>query len=263
LQEIYEASRTEALLQNHESVYMRSEMYGEIWCETYLTKDYAYDYYPDEEFSFVELMTDDACYYNDADYRLRYLFITPDGVGDFASKRAEAYASVLMTEDSLNDVIESVEIKDGRITVASVWGSKNLEAWAEFGVTAGKFEYVLDAQTREIISVMSDYTYDDGSASPMITELTYDAEMPEMLKEFWAYVNQTENLRNVTVVSNPGTDKEESKHIQTPQGMIIGFEYDEDLGYAPEFYIDAACTEAYDPYANTDSDLTIYVKWNE
>ena len=28
-------------------------------------------------------------------------------------------------------------------------------------------------------------------------------------------------------------------------------------------YTDAACTEAYDPYADTDSDLTIYVKWGE
>jgi hypothetical protein len=29
------------------------------------------------------------------------------------------------------------------------------------------------------------------------------------------------------------------------------------------FYTDAACTESYDPYVNTDSDLTIYVKWVE
>ena len=29
------------------------------------------------------------------------------------------------------------------------------------------------------------------------------------------------------------------------------------------FYTDAACTENYDPYADTDSDLTIYVKWTE
>lgn len=33
------------------------------------------------------------------------------------------------------------------------------------------------------------------------------------------------------------------------------------IRYAAEFYTDAACTEAYDPYADTDSDLTIYVKW--
>ena len=45
--------------------------------------------------------------------------------------------------------------------------------------------------------------------------------------------------------------------------MVIGVEYGEDLEYAVEFYTDAACTVAYDPYANTDSDLTIYIKWSK
>ena len=54
--------------------------------------------------------------------------------------------------------------------------------------------------------------------------MTYDAEEPEMLKEFLGYVNQTENLHNVTIVSNPSTDKEESKSMQAPKGLIIGFE---------------------------------------
>lgn len=261
LQEIYGACQTEALLKNHESVYMRNELDGEFWLETYLTKDYAYDYMPDEEFPYVKFMTDDACYYNDAGHRLFYLFITPDGVDNFASERAESYAAVILGEEALDDIIESVEIKDGRITVTSVLSSKNLEAWAEFGVIAGKCEYVLDAKTREMISISVEYTYNDGSVSTSITELSYDAEEPEKLEELLGYVNQTENLRNVTVVSNPGTDKEERKSIQAPKGLIIGFEFDDGLEYAPEFYTDAACTESYDPYADTASDLTVYVKW--
>lgn len=263
MQEIYDANRTEALLQNHESVYIRTQTDGENWSETYLTKDYAYDYIQDEEFSFVQFMTDDACYYDDAGDRLLFLFITPDGVGDFASERAERYASVIVGEDAFDENIESVSKKDSYITVTSVLSSKNLETWAENGVTAGKLAYVLDAKTHEMTSIISDYTLEDGSALDMTTEMTYDAEVPEMLKEFLAYVNQTEDLRNVTVVSNPGTDQEESKSIQAPKGLIVGFEYDEDLEYAVEFYTDAACTEAYDPYADTDSDLTVYVKWAE
>jgi hypothetical protein len=141
--------------------------------------------------------------------------------------------------------------------------SKNLEAWAEFGVVAGKYEYVLDAKTREIISISANYTYNDGSVSCSTMELSYDAEEPEKLGELLGYVNQTENLRNVTVVSNPGTDKEESKSIQAPKGLVIGVEYADDLEYAVELYTDAACTEAYDPFANTDFDLTVYVKWSK
>ena len=76
-----------------------------------------------------------------------------------------------------------------------------------------------------------------------------------------AYESQTENLRNVTIVSNPGTEKEETKTIQVPKGLIIGLEFDDSVADAVEFYTDAACTESYDPYADTDSDLTIYVKW--
>ena len=263
LREIYDACQTETLLKNHESVYIRNEMDGEFWLETYLTKDYIYYYMPDEEYPYLKIMTDDACYRYDSGNFLLYLFITPDGVGDFASERAESYAAVILGEDALDDIIESVEIKDGRITVTSVLSSKNLEAWAEFGVTAGKYEYVLDAKTREMITFSVEYTYNDGSVSTSITELSYDAEEPEKLGELLGYVNQTENLRNVTVVSNPGTDKEERKSIQAPKGLIIGFEYGDDLGYAVEFYTDAACTESYDPFANTDSDLTIYVKWGE
>ena len=261
LQEIYGACQTEALLKNHESVYMRNELDGEFWIETYLTKDYAYAYMPDEEFPYLEFMTDDACYLYDSGKFLLYLFITPDGVGDFASERAESYAAVILGEEALDDIIESVEIKDGHINVTGVLSSKNLEAWAEFGVIAGKCEYVLDAKTREMISISVEYTYNDGSVSTSITELSYDAEEPEKLEELLGYVNQTENLRNVTVVSNPGTDKEERKSIQAPKGLIIGFEFDEGLEYAPEFYTDAACTESYDPYADTASDLTVYVKW--
>ena len=263
LQEIYDVCQTDALLKNHESVYIRNGIDGEFWLETYLTKDYTYDHMPDEEFPYVKFMTDDACYRYDSGNFLRYWFITPDGVGDFANERAESYAAVILGKDALDDIIESVEIKDGRITVTSALSSKNLEDWAEFGVTAGKYEYVLDAKTREMISISVEYTYNDGSVSTSITELSYDAEEPEKLGELLGYVNQTEDLRNVTVVSNPGTDKEESKSIQAPKGLIIGFEYDDGLEYAPEFYTDPACTKAYDPYANTDSDITIYVKWGE
>ena len=88
-----------------------------------------------------------------------------------------------------------------------------------------------------------------------------NAEEPELVKTFLAYENQTEDLRSITVVSNPGTEKEVSQSVQVPKGLLIGLRYDEDTTYAFEVYTDAACTEAYDPYVNTDSDLTIYVKW--
>ena len=261
MQEIYDAAQTETMLKNHENVYIRNKMDGEFWRETYLTKDYSYDHIPHEEYPWVQLMTDDGCYRYDNGNFLLYLYITPDGVGSFASERAETYGSFILGEEVLDQSIESVSKKDGRITAKSAPSSKELEIWAEDGVTAGKFEYVLDAKTREMISTVTDYTYDDGLEFNVTTEVTYDAEMPEKVKEFLGYMNQTENMRNVTVVSNLGTYKEENKSIKAPKGLVIGFEFGDAFADKVEFYTNAACTENYDPYANTDSDLTIYVKW--
>ena len=262
LQEIYDANQTEALLKNHQSVYIREEMDGEIFGELYLTKDYVFNYIPGADFDWMEFTTDDARYSLAGDDCVYYVYITPDGMGDFANERAERSAGAALIAGAEGEIIESASRKDSLITVKSVLSQKAIEDMAEFGVTSAKYEYVLDAKTREIISLTSDHTYDDGDAFHVITEVTYDADVPEMLQTILAYENQTENLRNVTVVSNPGTEKEESKSIQVPKGLIFGLEFDDAVAESVEFYTDAACTESYDPYANTDSDLTIYVKWS-
>ena len=262
MQEIYDACRVEAMLQNHQSVSIREEMDGELFNEKYLTNEYSYGYIPGEESDWAQFMTDDASYVYDGGDYLRYLYIAPNGVtNDFASDRAEAYAPILAS-DIADETIESVSEKDGCITVKSVLGKDSL-VMAEFGVASGKFAYALDAKTREILSIISDYTYDDGLAFRAVTEVTYDAEAPEMIEVFLKYANQTEDLRNVTVVSNPGTEKEVSQNFQIPKGLIIGFSWEDAFTDKVELYADAACTESYDPYANTDSDLTVYVKWAE
>jgi predicted small secreted protein len=137
------------------------------------------------------------------------------------------------------------------------------ETIAELGVTSAQFEYVLDAKTCEMISLICDYTLDDGTAFGSVIEVTYDTEEPEMVKTFMGYDNQTENLRNITVVSNPGIGNEKIESVQVPKGLVIGFRYDEDDTSEFHLYIDAACTEPYDPYMNTDSNLTVYVQWVE
>jgi hypothetical protein len=153
--------------------------------------------------------------------------------------------------------------KDGRITVKSFLGEEALAELASEGLSAGRSEYVLDAKTRDLISVVSDYTYDDGTVFRVDVEVTFDAEAPELLKTLIEYANQTENLRNVTVVNNPGTEKEVSQSFGIPKGLIVGFSFGDDYADKVEFYTDAACTAAFDPYADTESVLTVYVKWAE
>ena len=57
------------------------------------------------------------------------------------------------------------------------------------------------------------------------------------------------------------SENEKTESIQVLKGLIAGFRYDGEAAYEFKLYTDAACTEAYDPYKDTDSDLTIYVKW--
>ena len=264
MQEINDANQTEALLKNHQSVFIRDEMDGEVFSELYLTKEYVFNYIPGADFDCMEFTTDDARYSLAGDDCVYYVFITPDGVGDFVSERAERSASAALVASAEDEIIESVSKKDGRITVKTFLGEDALAAESnEFGVTSSKTELVMDAKNHEIISVTYDFTYDDGLAAQVITEVTYDVDVPEMLQTILAYENQTENLRNVAIVSNPGTEKEETKTIQVPKGLILGLEFDESFADVVEFYTDAACTQSYDPYVGTDSDLIIYVKWTE
>lgn len=262
MQEIYDATQTEAMLKNHQGVSIRDKIDGELVNERYLTKEYIFDYVPNAESDWAEFVTDNSCYSYLGGAYVRYLPIAPDGVSDgFASYRTEYYASVILDAETVDEVITSVSKKDGRFYAKSVLSQKILESMAEFGVTSGNFEYVLDAKTREILSIEGNYTYNDDSTHQMTSEISYDAEVPEMVKTFLEYENQTENLRTITVVTNPGTDKEVSQSVQVPKDLLVGLRYYEDSEYTFEVYTDAACTEAYDPYADTASDLTIYVKW--
>ena len=264
LQEINDANLTETLLKNHKSVYINEKMDGEFWGEVYLTEDCIFNYIPGEEYDWLEFITDNVAYYFVGDDYVYYMYITPDGVSNFENELAERKASLSLSAYGEGETIESVNEKDGHITVKTFLSQDVLAAeQEEFGITSAKFEYVLDAKTHEIIFASCDYVYDDGLTFNTVTEVTYDADAPEMLNTILAYENQTENLRSITVISNPGTDKEENKTISVPKGLIIGFEFDDAFADAVEFYTDAACTEAYDPYADLDSDLTIYIKWTE
>ena len=263
MQEIYDAGQVEGILQNHQSVSICNEMDGMVICEEYLTNEYAYEHYPDEEYDSAQFVTDEVMYaYIGGEY-LRYLFIAPDGVtNDFSGDRALRYEAAL-TMSILEETIDSVSKKDGRITVKSVLSEEVLAALAEEGLISSKTEYVFDAKTREVISTVTDYTCEDGTAFYVAATVAYDMQAPEMIEVFLKYENQTEDLRNVTVVTNPGTEKEVSQTFRIPRGLGIGFSWADAHDDQVELYSDAACTEAYDAYANTDSDLTVYVKWAE
>jgi hypothetical protein len=115
-----------------------------------------------------------------------------------------------------------------------------------------------------MIFIKTVYTYEDGTVEEGIATITRDAEAPEGAKPFFAYEQETENLRTITIVSNPGTENEKTEIIKTPKGLIVSFTPDiwtTDKLFA--VYSDAACTQPVLGKADPNSDVTVYIKWDE
>ena len=276
MQEIYEASNLGALIEKHENVYVRYAESGNVYEEQYLSKEYSYSFMDGEVYGMdSDLMfftTDDAFYsYSDGKY-IRSIIISPDGMTDRYNPLDDA--RYVFEEDGLKETIKSVEIKDGQIIVTSFESQESLEASGNVGLLSYNAKYVLDAKTRELISTAADFEYDDGSVYNVVMDFIYDGEIPEEMKTFVEYDQQTEDLRTVTVVSNPNTENEKSESVQVPKGVSVYFEPDMvfDFDYAVsseadiegvfDLYADAACTQPFEFPEGDDTDFTVYVQWN-
>ena len=86
---------------------------------------------------------------------------------------------------------------------------------------------------------------------------------PEGMEPFLAYAKETENMRTVTIVSNPGTENEKTESIQVPIGLQVGFSPDFFVEKNFTLYADAACTQTVEEELDVNTDLTVYIKWDE
>lgn len=264
MQEIYEASHLNGLLENHESVYVKSEESGVPYEECYVSKDYSYSCYFGEYFGlssdYAFFVTEHAYYAYADDNYLRTVIISPDGLTE--NYRTEDYEVIMFAPDTAQETIQSITKQGDRITVVSGLPQESNDAADAAGLVSYTGEYVLDAKTRELISSKSVSGYNDGSVYDIVSEFSYDAELPELLKAFLAYDQQTDDLRTITVVSNPGTENEITQSVQVPKGLPISIE---SALYTDIFtmYADAACTEIFAFSEDHDADATIYVTWGE
>ena len=131
------------------------------------------------------------------------------------------------------------------------------------GWNLGEDEYALDAKTREVISVKGVYVSDSGEKYEGAVYITYNAEIPESMKKFVEYDQLTADMRTVTVVSNPGAANEKTESIQVPKGLPVAFSTDLSVEKNFILYADAACTQAIPEELDTNSDVTVYIKWDE
>ena len=261
MQDVYDAGQLDALLREHNSVKIQHHMEGELFAENYLSREYVYDGSGD----WAMFLTDSAYFsYENGTYR-RVLLISPDGLTDIANYRAENYASPVLGIDTLDETIKSVTKKGDRTTVKSFLDWETIEAMGleQEGISSYSSEYVLDTKTNALISATVVIVYGDEAEVKVVAECTYDPEDNELIKTFLKYDTQTEDMRTVTVVSNPGTESEKTESVLVPKGMVTVLSVDpySDESYA--LYADAACTQPYSTSGEYDCDATIYVKWGE
>lgn len=267
LQEVYDVGKNlAALLGDHENVYVQVMSNGKVIREEYLSKQYHYSFsdaeYMDMGFEYADLITDHAVYvYFDNNYSLN-VTLTPSGMVDMKERFATVRTADFISSEVTNDDTASIVEKDGSILVTCNADLDEIVIMDEDIVSCVE-TYTLDAKTREMTAVKTVYTYKDGTVEEGIVTITRDVEAPEGAKPFLAYEQETENLRTVTFVSNPGTENEKTESIKVPKGLFVDFSSDWNVEKTFTMYADAACTQAIEGDPDVNSDVTVYIKWGE
>ena len=266
LQEVYEAGKNfSALLGDHENVYIQTTSNENLLWEKYFSEQYSYSYYAAEYmnmgFEYSSFVTEDAEYYCfDGVYALN-VTLSPSGMVDMKDYFAMMGMESFITTEVLNNENTSVVEKDGSIIATCTTDLENV--FVEEGVVSCVETYTIDVETREMTSVKTVYTYEDGTVEEGVVTIIRDAEAPEGMKAFLEYAQETENMRTVTIVSNPGAENEKTESIQAPKGLQVAISADFFAEEPFTLYADAACTQTFDEDWDVNSDLTIYVKWGE
>lgn len=147
---------------------------------------------------------------------------------------------------SVEEVIQYAETNAGKLIVTT--------KYEEAGVTDKYwiYEYVLDARTYCIEKRETYVGYPDGTRSMIgIMEIKEDVEKPTGMAELLARTNDTENVREVVIVTNPGTSDIAVIRVSIAKG---------DKFYMADYklHTDFACTQAFEDVAPYEEDLLLY-----
>ena len=267
LREVYDVSKDLiSLLGDHENVYVQVVSNGKLLREDFYSRQYSYFFYDSEYmdigFDYSAFRTDHSqydCYDGSYSY---IVMLTESGMIDMEEFfKQEGETGFVSTEILDADNVSIIE-KNGYITVSCTADPEEIVLIGD-GVVSCVETYTIDAMTREMVSIQTVYTYEDGSVEIGSTTISRDVEAPEGAKPYLAYEEETENLRTITVVSNPGAENERTDTVRTPKGLLVSFSPYWSIDKLFSAYSDAACTQPVPEEPNTDADVTVYIKWDE
>lgn len=251
MEQVIEANSTEKLLSHYHSAYEVSPT-----MRRYVETEFRYY---NEDGVKEEIQMPDTVYgLYDGQY---WGQLTPGGVWDSDS---EYYAYFgLDHEATALEEIEKIEDNGDTLMLYTVLQPDSLSAKKDtLGIDYRdgdwiECSYKLDSETLAILETENVQCHADGTKEePSTVTVTYDAPRPEGALALLERLSDKQNLRTITLILNPGTEKESSDSVYVQKGegvMLINPE-----GKTLEVFKDSACTEPYTGGADTNKDLTIY-----
>ncbi len=251
MEQVIEANSTEKLLSHYHSAYEVSPT-----MRRYVETEFRYY---NEDGVKEEIQMPDTVYgLYDGQY---WGQLTPGGVWNSDS---EYYAYFgLDHEATALEEIEKIEDNGDTLMLYTVLQPDSLSAKKDtLGIDYRdgdwiECSYKLDSETLAILETENVQCHADGTKEePSTVTVTYDAPRPEGALALLERLSDKQNLRTITMILNPGTEKESSDSVYVQKGegvMLINPE-----GKTLEVFKDSACTEPYTGGADTNKDLTIY-----
>lgn len=253
LSEVIEANKTENLLKHYDSFYFTSIYDGKVVNRLYVDSELYY-YWESDNYRFIT-GEDFQFVYEDGTY---YGMLLADG-----AEYNDWYDCLYLSDDMLEEeLLEAVD--DGEVIVMKTEldteKTKEMLEKEEDSYLSGdviRYTYKLDAKTYALLEIRVFLLHADKTSEDWGTmTAAYNVERPVGANELLERSKPETDIRTVTIVLDPNTEKEKIYTRTVRKGDLIGVNVPE--GYA--LYEDEACTiPAKDSYG-TDAHVLVFAK---
>lgn len=252
--DIYNANRTEVILSQWGSFGQHIEMDDGTCTNFYADEEIYYTEYNSES---RQLVGDDFLFvYDGGEY---YGYLLADG----GAYRA-TFDSMTLSEDTIEELIVGIEAEGDRLVVTTrIEGeAARNQVERDFGTTYMEgdwieVEYEVDRADLRLLRCSAKLLHADGTqaADSMVT-LIYGIERPKLAQEMLKRCFPENDLRTLTVVLDPNTDKEQVYFRTVRKGDAFAIILPE--GY--QLYLDEACTILQTEPGDSNAHLLLFAK---
>lgn len=212
--------------------------------------------------SLVDIMAGGRHFGFDSELNTPYIYVYLDPSG--YDEEYEEFLEWFCCEEDDDETLQEVTESDGLLKITSSFGKERLmgsvealewsESWEQEGEGLTVI-YMADPETYEVVSQESYARRSDGSLVKMMDlKFTYDSEY-EVPEELLSLLN-SEDSRKLTVIADPGTEKERISETEVGKGVYFRPVLPE--GYEG-YYVDPECTQPLESTGDGTEDILIYI----